>query len=1291
MKKYFILIVSLFPLLLNANWRVISDNPNETVIEVSLENPKIFTETPQASIGRFVAIPPTKGVTWRIKSKDSKVIPAKEVKIKEIASQAVEVSNPGILRDFRVLSVTIHPVFKEGGEIHLLKRLVLRFAYGGVSKNPLFIHPKGSKEFEKLYRMFIVNYRENPKISSGGITSTDGAKMIIVTPDEYYDEVLPLAQWKTKKGILTYIAKLSETGSSPSQIKNFLENAYDTWDPAPEYVLLVGDANAIPVYTGTDNYYATLSGDDMFNDVFIGRFPASNSTEVATMVSKSLNYEENPYMGDSLWFRKGTGIIREDYDINDTIYYNDIYHMAALMIQSGYVHVDTFTRSGGDDYSDVLQAVNDGRSFVAYRGQGVGNWWSPFDVPPDETQNGWKLPIIISTTCATINIDNPSNPYAGEIWMKAGTPNSPHGAVGFYGTVTIRSHVADIRSAVFIGFVNYVFPMGVSLSGLPICLGAAAEAGRLNLWNTYHDEMDYKGFHTLGDPELNVWTYTPKPMIVNYPSFISPGTFNIQISVYDENTSSPIESSLVCIKLDTLIYQTGYTDYSGVANITLNVPQEASGDSANLTVTAKNHHPYETKLLIAESGPFVSYTNLSFEDSTGGNGDGFLNPGEEIGLSLTYKNYGSDTAYSVRGRLHSENPRVNVVDSTDFLGTLPPGDTIRKNEAYSIYLTPQLRHNETVPLQLTLYDLSGDTWQFPLNLGNVVAAEANLLSFSLQDTIQGNGNGDIDPGEIGVIYTELTNTGGMDISSAELTISPQKLWAPLNFPDFSSFVPSLGVNDTVSTSQDPFILHVNQDAPPGLSVPLKIIITGETETYTYTDTLPFSILIGSPREAPTGPESDYFAYDNTDIVSGRAPQYEWLEIAPPGPGTIISQITNADADTVTLSLPFTFKFYGIDYNSVGVCSNGFLEMGQSTYRFGDNSQIPSVGGPKRLIAPFWDDLDPAEGGDIYQYFDSANHRFIVEFEDCVHYGGNYPETFQIVLWDPSYYPTPTGDGEITFLYKTVNDASSCTVGIEDQTETHGIQYLYNGEYDEHAQNLVSHRAILFSTNPPKNYNPIRISVRGLVVTDSSGQDKKGFLERGKTSYITLKLTNLTKSVIPNLEATLSSSTPGIDVSKKEANFGDIPHGKPKANWNSPFVVKLLPDFSDTIANFYLKLSSSGLNLPALTFTLPVQENLIANEDKRTRSLRIKQIGSNPSNGSVEWILNVPKKMEIELSIYNSIGRKVKAVFKGVLTSGIYDFHWEGTDTRGNKVPNGIYFMRLNAPKRTKIERVLILR
>jgi hypothetical protein len=123
-----------------------------------------------------------------------------------------------------------------------------------------------------------------------------------------------------------------------------------------------------------------------------------------------------------------------------------------------------------------------------------------------------------------------------------------------------------------------------------------------------------------------------------------------------------------------------------------------------------------------------------------------------------------------------------------------------------------------------------------------------------------------------------------------------------------------------------------------------------------------------------------------------------------------------------------------------------------------------------MVAVFWDDFfsfGPQGGGKLYYYSDPANHRFIVEWDTVPHYSElTDKETFEIILLDPAYYPTPTGDGEIILQYKKVEEAGSCTVGIENNSEDVGLLYLFNEIYDPTANELVSGIAIKFTTRTP---------------------------------------------------------------------------------------------------------------------------------------------------------------------------------------------------------------------------------
>ncbi|MCK4672884.1 hypothetical protein KAT67_02755, partial [candidate division WOR-3 bacterium] len=669
-------------------------------------------------------------------------------------------------------------------------------------------------------------------------TQEIGARYLIITHDNFYDAIQPLAQWKHKKGMRTKVVKLSDIGSDSTQIKNYITDAYNNWQIRPEFLLLVGAPNYLPFfpfgsYNYSDNYYTDIEG-DIHNDILSGRLTVHNTTEAQTVVNKILLYERTPYMDDSLWFINACLIVREDYNNpnsgDDSIYWSDITQASNLMTQAGYNTIDTLSSMLGNNASDIIQSVNAGRAFVLYRGQGVGNWWSPFDVNPDATANGAKLPIVLSITCRTIGTS--SNPATAEKWLLTGTPTAPKGGAGYFATTRTTSGAAHLRSAVSKGFFNALFVDSVRT------FGEACEGGRQNVYHIYNSSSEYRGFTTLGDPEMNIWTAIPKSVNVSHISSLSVDDESLGVLV--ELNSTPLESALVCIMLDTVVYQHGYTADNG--KITFYFDSLIPGEM-NLTVTGNNILPYETTIPIIATDIYLTYCGNTINDSLANN-NGIPESGETILLRTIIKNIGGSTAQNVIVTLSTDNTLISIIDS--------------------------------------------------------------VVSF-------------------GNIYSQDSSFGS-----------------------------------------SPFVFSISPFYPGGDTVDFNLLMS-DASTNTWTSN--FSIIINSFSGA-TGPDQyGYYIYDDTDTLSGNAPEFDWFEIAPPGPGTIVSEITNEDADTVTLPLPFTFTYYGEDYNTIGVCSNGFTEFPTSTYRFGDfNTGIPDPAGPRAMLAPFWDDLNPAEAGDIYQYY-----------------------------------------------------------------------------------------------------------------------------------------------------------------------------------------------------------------------------------------------------------------------------------------------------------------------------------
>jgi hypothetical protein len=258
----------------------------------------------------------------------------------------------------------------------------------------------------------------------------------------------------------------------------------------------------------------------------------------------------------------------------------------------------------------------------------------------------------------------------------------------------------------------------------------------------------------------------------------------------------------------------------------------------------------------------------------------------------------------------------------------------------------------------------------------------------------------------------------------------------------------------------------------------------------FSDTTGFNLPVGEvSADDPTGPdEYGYYALDNTDLNITGHPLYSWLEIDPTVPGHIydgqdvgLTDFGNEQDDTRLLNLPFEFQYYGTVFDQVSICSNGWIAFGDMTY-FTDfrNWYLPSSFGPYSMVAPFWDDLyqttTPARK--VYYYYDQTNHRFLVEWNVLNYAPGNPPEIFEVVLFDPLYYTTTSGDGIILFQYQDVANVSSqstdnhyATVGIKSPDNLIGLQYTYWNDYAPGAANLVDGRAIQFTTQPPLYTSP----------------------------------------------------------------------------------------------------------------------------------------------------------------------------------------------------------------------------
>jgi len=225
-----------------------------------------------------------------------------------------------------------------------------------------------------------------------------------------------------------------------------------------------------------------------------------------------------------------------------------------------------------------------------------------------------------------------------------------------------------------------------------------------------------------------------------------------------------------------------------------------------------------------------------------------------------------------------------------------------------------------------------------------------------------------------------------------------------------------------------------------------------------------------------GPDAYGYRWVDSDDPGG--PTFDFIDISETG---AVALSTGDDANGGPFPIGFTFKYYGNQFDTFRVCSNGWLSFSSTATSY-SNVALPSASAPLNLLAPFWDDLNLGIAGSGDVYYQNVGGNLVVMWDNVFHYGtttGAY--TFEVIV---------TPSGQIYFQYLTLAGAvNSVTVGIQDATGTTGLGVVYNAAY------LHDNLAIRFSAMPQwMNCDPVAGTIPAggsadvTVTFDSAGMD-----------------------------------------------------------------------------------------------------------------------------------------------------------------------------------------------------------
>lgn len=550
------------------------------------------------------------------------------------------------------------------------------------------------------------------------------------------------------------------------------------------------------------------------------------------------------------------------------------------------------------------------------------------------------------------------------------------------------------------------------------------------------------------------------------------------------------------------------------------------------------------------------------------------------------------------------------------------------------------------------------------------------------DDSTGNNNGTADPGEIIGLSVTLRNTGYSSAQNSTAVLqSPDPYLTITSANSTYPSIPSLGTGENLT----PFNVTVSNSCPLGYYADLLLIVTPSGGT---ADTVRFEILVGDPANNPTGPDAyGYLAYDQGDGHPMGA--FEWIEIDPAFGGSGTNMNFTSDDQTIQRTLPFSFTYYGAAFTQISVCSNGWIAMGSTTSIDYSNSQIPNNDGPPNMIAPFWDDLSPQASGEILYYSDEANHRYIVEYSRVRQYSPTTAfETFEVIFYDPAFYTTSTGDGIIKFLYHTVTDPTSCTVGIENSAQTIGLQVLYNQTYGPNSHPIDDQSTIVFTTGTGAPQVEISLDALLPIVIPAAG---------GSFNYsVRLENISTTPAIVDVwLQVTLPNGSPYPLFSRQNINLGagvvllrnmslNVPGSAPAGNYTYHSYAGNYPSTIWSQDSF--PFSKAGVDASAGGNWLVSGWDDESSTTKAPTEFSLKQNYPNPFNPETSIEFSLPEASKVTLTVYNISGQVVAALLDGNLNAGNHSLMWNAQN-----IPSGVYFYSIQAGDFHDVKKCILLK
>jgi len=265
------------------------------------------------------------------------------------------------------------------------------------------------------------------------------ANFVVITYKDFTQNIQPFVALKQSQGYKVAVVdveniydEFSYGVHTPQALKDFLGGTYTHWSTQPQFVMLAGSASLDPKnYTGAgyqdfiptkliDTASMETASDDWLVDfnndgqpqISIGRLPVRTASEMATVISKIVNYEQ-------------TGVAQSVLlvsDLSDGVDFNSATSQIKATIPAGFNTVSIVRgQTTTDAKTELMAQLAQGGKIVNYSGHGSVSLWRGNLLTSADVQtltNQKALPLVVMMTCLNAYFQDPQATSLGESLIK---------------------------------------------------------------------------------------------------------------------------------------------------------------------------------------------------------------------------------------------------------------------------------------------------------------------------------------------------------------------------------------------------------------------------------------------------------------------------------------------------------------------------------------------------------------------------------------------------------------------------------------------------------------------------------------------------------------------------------------------------------------------------------------------------------------------------------------------------------------------------------------------------------